>query len=120
MPEAQAAAAPAAGQQRQQGGAGGIVSFIVRMAMMYYMMQWMKGGGQQAGPAGQTAPGTSNPLYRRGDLVDMYVYLSEEPFLSQRSADALVWKESEIALGVSPERSRNVTYQPSQVSGPSA
>jgi hypothetical protein len=116
MPEAQAAAAPAAGQQRQQqGGAQGIISFVVRMAMMYYMMQWMK-GGQQAGPAG-TAPSTSNPLYRRGDLVDMYVYLSEEPFLSQRSEDALVWKEAEIALGLSPERSRNVTYHPSQVSG---
>jgi len=56
----------------------------------------------------------SNPLYRKGDLVDMYVYLSEEPYLYNREKGELIWKELELGLATSPERQVNYTYHPSQ------
>ena len=61
----------------------------------------------------------SNPLYRKGDLVDMYVYLSEEPYLYNREKGELIWKELELGLATSPERQVNYTYHPSQASGSS-
>jgi hypothetical protein len=83
------------------------------MALMWYVMNWMRGGQQ----AQSGAPGMSNPLYRKGDLVDMYVYLSEEPYLYNRDKGELIWKEMELGLATSPERQLNYTYHPSQASG---
>lgn len=105
-----------AGNQNQQPQRGGqnIVATVLRLGLMWYMMSWFKGGNQQASsdPAAM-----SNPLYRRGDLVDMYVYLSEEPYLRDRSSASLIWQEPSIALAASPERQFTYTYQPSKVRG---
>ncbi len=84
---------------------------VVRMGIMWYAMQWFRGAQTPAG-----APATmSNPLYRKGDLVDMHVYLSEDPFLASRREAELIWREKDIALASSPERLLNYTYTPSKV-----
>lgn len=81
-----AGVAGAAGQQqRQQGGWGGIVSTILRMAVMWYFMNALKGkqgapppkpgdGAVSGGPSGN---GYMYPAFSRGELVDVYMFLSE-------------------------------------------
>lgn len=107
------------GQQQQQGGIQQLLGTILRFALMWYMMQYFKGGGQQAaGPGGGPVPaGASAPLYRKGELVDMYVFLSESPYLNvhDRTGAQLIWFQSDLPLASGPEITGNYTYRPSEV-----
>lgn len=99
--------------QQQQGGLNGLVGTVLRFALMWYMMSYFKGNQQPA----QTPGGASAPLYRKGELVDMYVYLSESPFLNvqDRHTAELIWTQPELALATSPERTATYMYRPSEV-----
>lgn len=113
MPDAVAPAAPAGeGQPAPQRQGAGLLGTIVRMGMMYFLMQWMKGPQQGA----QGTVKMSNPLYRKGDLLDMYVYLSEEPYLQDRSTAMLLWEQRDVGLATTEERVFETTYTPSEVS----
>jgi hypothetical protein len=81
---------------------------------MWYMMSYFKGGQQQ--PAA-TPAGAAAPLYQKGDLVDMYVYLSESPLFNvrDRSNAELIWTQLEIPLAAGPERTGSFVYRPSEV-----
>lgn len=100
-------------QQQQQGGINQLVGTVLRFALMWYMMSYFKGGQQPA----QTPGGASAPLYRKGELVDMYVYISESPLinLQDRSNAQLIWTEPELALATSAERTASYLYTPSEV-----
>lgn len=116
MPEAVAAAGAAQnaqnGQQRQ---GGGLLSGILRMAMMWYMMQWFKGGNQ--GQSGQSGPvSVAHPLYHKGDLINIRLYLSEDEFLHDRTAARLLWEQKDVGLATTEERLLETTYKPSKVS----
>jgi hypothetical protein len=78
------------------------------------MMSYFKGGQQQ--PAA-TPAGAAAPLYQKGDLVDMYVYLSESPLFNvrDRSNAELIWTQLEIPLAAGPERTGSFVYRPSEV-----
>ena len=96
MPPARGAvvpAAPAAGAQQPAAGGNNFVMMVVRMGLMWYMMNWMKGGSQ----GGAKAPAEmAKPIWRKGDLLDVHVYLSEQPFLQNRSTADLVWHEADV------------------------
>lgn len=117
-------AAPAAagqqqnGQQRQQqGGFSAVISTVLRFAVMWYVMSYMRGGQQPQTKAGQTpSAGVAAPLYSRGELLDLYVYLSEDQQLIDRSTAQLVWLQQEVGLATTAERTFNYTYTPSEVS----
>ncbi len=111
--EVQAAAGGGQGQQGQQQQPGqSLLTMILRMAMMYYVMSWLRGPqNQQAGPAG-----VAHHVFRRGELVDTYLYISESQYLNDRSEGTLVWQESGIPLGTTTERLLETTYVPSKVS----
>ena len=101
------------GQQQQQGGVNQLVATVLRFALMWYMMSYFKGGQQPA----QTPAGAAAPLYRKGELVDMYVYISESPVLhlQDRGSAELIWTQTDLALATSPERTVTYTYIPSEV-----
>lgn len=90
-----------------------MVTTVIRFAIMWYMMSYFKGSQQ---PANQQPGSMSAPLYRKGDMVDMYVFLSESPVMSvaDRGDAELIW-QTEVSLAVSPERTISYEYQPSQV-----
>ncbi|KAG2428128.1 hypothetical protein HXX76_011808 [Chlamydomonas incerta] len=127
-----AAGAPAAGaegappgQQRQQGGFGQILGMVVRMGIMWYFMNMMKGqktpppaGGAGSPAAAGGAPGGGAdlsaylyPVFPKGQLVDMYMFLSEQrSYPSHQCAmEDLIWSETGVELG-SPAENRKLTY----------
>lgn len=116
---AQPGGAPQArGQARQQqGGFGQLFSTIARFAIMWYLMSWMKGNQQSAAPsAGSKVPtGVSAPLYRKGDAVDMYVYLSEQITLPpDRDGASLIWAQHGLSLATGAQQTHTYTYVPSE------
>lgn len=93
-----------------------LIATVLRFAVMWYMMSYFKGGQQQ--PAGAAVPaGAAAPLYQKGDLIDMYVYLSESPIFNVRDrANAeLIWTQLEIPLAAGPERTGSFVYRPTEV-----
>jgi hypothetical protein len=119
-PTAMADAAPAAqgpgrpgnqqNGQQQQGGGNQFFATIVRMVLMWWVMSYFKGNQQTA----STPAGAAAPLYRKGDLLDMYVYVSEESLLHRKTAE-LVWAQTEVGLATTPELTVTHTYNPSEV-----
>lgn len=116
------AAAPAAGQQngqqrQQQGGFSAIFSTILRFAVMWYVMNYMRGNSQPQTKPGQTPPaGVAAPLYSKGDLLDIYVYISESPhYQFDRSTQEPVWYQKEVGLATTAERTFTYNYRPSEV-----
>jgi hypothetical protein len=101
------------GQQQQQGGMNRLIGTVIRFALMWYMMTYFKGSQQPAA----TPAGAAAPLYRKGDLVDMYVYISESPFLNiqDRSNAELIWLKTEIPLAAGPEQTGSFVYRPTEV-----
>jgi hypothetical protein len=97
--------------QQQRGGGSQLFATIARMALMWWLMSYFKGGNQQAAP---TPAGSAAPLYRKGDMLDMYVYVSEQSYLQRESAE-LVWSQTAVGLATTPERSVTYTYTPSEV-----
>eukprot|EP00775_Hariotina_reticulata_P011130 gene11130-11284_t len=109
----QAAVAPAGaqpGQQQQQGGLKQLLGTLIRFGVMWYVMNMFKGNQQQAGksPADMSAP-----LYRKGDLLDMYVYVSEAPYLESSQAE-LIWSQTEVGLATTADRKFTWNYTPSE------
>lgn len=102
-------------QQQQQGGMNQMVATVLRFALMWYMMSYFKGSQNQ--PA-DTPAGAAAPLYAKGELVDMYVYLSESPIfnVADRSNAELIWTQTEISLAAGPERTGSFVYRPTEVS----
>eukprot|EP00882_Tetradesmus_deserticola_P005055 GHRQ01005326.1.p1 GENE.GHRQ01005326.1~~GHRQ01005326.1.p1 ORF type:complete len:625 (+),score=278.98 GHRQ01005326.1:193-2067(+) len=95
--------------QQQQGGGNKLFATIARMALMWWVMSYFKGNKQATpSPAGAAAP-----LYRKGDMLDMYVYVSEQSYLQRDSAE-LVWSQTDVGLATTPERTVTYTYTPSQ------
>lgn len=92
-----------------------LVMTVLRFALMWYMMSYFKGSQNQ--PAG-TPAGAAAPLYAKGELVDMYVYLSESPIfqVADRSSAELIWTQTEISLAAGPERTGSFVYRPTEVS----
>ena len=111
---ADAAAPVAAGGPQAQQPQNNFLMMVLRMGLMWYMMNWMKGG---QGGAGKAPAEMAKPIWQKGDLLDVHVYLSEQAFLQNRSAADLVWHEADVALGVSPDRSKSIVYAPSEVGG---
>jgi hypothetical protein len=109
MPEA--AADGAAGQQQQRGGSS-LLATILRMAFMWYVMNWMKGGQQ----GGKDAGPLTKPVFGRGDLFDMYAFVSESPYPQQLSWDQPIWVEKAVQFATDAPRASNYTYIPSTVS----
>lgn len=101
-------------QQQQQGGLNQLVATVLRFALMWYMMSYFKGSQNQ--PAAGTPAGAAAPLYAKGELVDMYVYLSESPIFSvaDRSSAELIWTQTEIPLASGPERTGSFVYKPTE------
>lgn len=101
------------GQQQQQGGINQLIGTVIRFALMWYAMSYFKGGQQAA----TTPAGAAAPLYRKGDLVDMYVYISESPFINiqDRSNAELIWLKTEIPLAAGPEQTATFVYRPTEV-----
>ncbi|KXZ49948.1 hypothetical protein GPECTOR_18g106 [Gonium pectorale] len=116
-------------QRRQQGGLGGIVGMVLRMGVMWYFMNAMK-GKQQAPPKSAVGTGGAGgadtgaavshyiyPAFERGQLVDMYMFLSERPRYSNLHFDMadLVWSETGVGLGLPTEiRKYDYVYEPSE------
>lgn len=101
-----------------------MVGGIMRMAVMYYIMQYMKGnkgapaqGGAGSAAGGKPAYSMAYPLQAKGDLLDMYCFISEKPQYGHRDFDMadLVWSETGIKLAVPDERNLTYIYEPSQV-----
>lgn len=83
---------------------------------MWYFMSWMKGNQQGSAPAGgAVSPGASAPLYRKGDAVDMYVYLSEQITLPpDRDGASLIWAQHGLSLATGAQQTETYTYKPSK------
>lgn len=109
------AAQPGQQGQQQEGGFNKLLGTILRFALMWYMMQYFKGNQQPAA----TPSGASAPLYRKGELVDMYVFLSESPIFSahDRSNAQLIWNQTELELAAGAERLGSFVYRPTEVRG---
>jgi hypothetical protein len=99
------------GQQQQQGGFNQLLGTLVRFGLMWYVMNMFKGNQQ---PAGKSPADMSAPLYRKGDLLDMYVYVSEAPFFEPSRAE-LIWTQTEVGLATTAERKFTWEYTPSEV-----
>lgn len=97
--------------QQQQGGGNKFLATIARMVLMWWVMSYFKGNQQQAT---STPAGAAAPLYRKGDMLDMYVYVSEHSVL-QRDTAELVWTQTEVGLATTPELTVTHTYTPSEV-----
>jgi hypothetical protein len=119
MPPAAAAVAAggaaAGGQQQQQGGVSTFLQAVLRMGMMWYMFNMFKGGGQQTAGTGAASGGMLRPLYARGDLVDLRMFLYERPYLHDFAKGTLVWELPGVALGTTPEHKHTYSYRPSKV-----
>lgn len=89
-----------------------LLGTLIRFGLMWYVMNMFKGNQQQAGksPADMSAP-----LYRKGDLLDMYVYVSEAPYLESSQAE-LIWSQTEVGLATTADRKFTWNYTPSEVS----
>lgn len=101
------------GQQQQEGGINKLLGTILRFALMWYVMSYFKGGQQPAATPG----GAAAPLYRKGDLVDMYMYISESPIFSAYDTTNahLIWNETALELAAGPERTATFMYRPTEV-----
>jgi hypothetical protein len=87
---------------------------MLRMAVMWYMVRQFMGSGnkQKDMPREQLIM----PKLARGTPLDMSLYISEQPVFSDfGSREALIWRETDLELGVSGERTATYTYRPSQV-----
>lgn len=111
QPAAVQPAGPRGNQQQQQPG-NQLFATIARFAIMWWLMSYMRGNQQQQ----QTPAGAAAPLYRKGDPLDMYVYISEQPYLHDRSEAELIWTQQEVGLATTTERKSTYTYSPSRVS----
>ena len=87
---------------------------MLRMAVMWYMVrQFMGSGNKQKDMPRDTL---LMPKLLKGTPVDMALYLSDEPVFSDfGSKEALIWRETDLLLGVSPERTATYNYRPSLV-----
>jgi hypothetical protein len=97
--------------QQQQGGGNQFFATIARMVLMWWVMSYFKGNQQQAT---STPAGAAAPLYRKGDMLDVYVFVSEQSLLHRDTAD-LVWAQTEVGLATTPELTATYTYTPSEV-----
>ncbi|PNW78427.1 hypothetical protein CHLRE_09g397900v5 [Chlamydomonas reinhardtii] len=113
------------GQQRQQGGFGQLLGMVVRMGVMWYFMNMMKGqktpppagGAGSPAAAGAGAGGAADlsgylyPVFPKGQLVDMYMFLSEQRSYPshQYAMEDLIWSETGVELGGAAEN-RKLTY----------
>ncbi len=87
---------------------------MLRMAVMWYMVRQFMGSGnkQKDMPREQLIM----PKLARGTPLDMSLYLSEQPVFSDfGSREALIWRETDLELGVSGERTATYNYRPSLV-----
>lgn len=88
---------------------------LMRMGMMWYMFNMFRGGQQQPSGAGTVL---LKPLYAKGDLIDMKVFLSERAYyMPDNNPGQLIWEERGIGLASGPERKSTYMYEPSQVGG---
>ncbi len=120
MPGALPAGAQAAAAQPANPWSGW-AGTIARFALMWAFMTWMKSGKPPASQNGTavSAPqqGFVSPMFHQGQLVDMYVFLSEKPYISQYDvSEGLIWSETGIALSQSETRKYSYYYEPSEVS----
>lgn len=60
--------------------------------------------------------GSLMPMFRKGDRVDMYMFISEEPHIRHygQHEHELVWIEKAIAMTVEDPRQLTYTYRPSE------
>lgn len=115
MPEAAVEPAQPGQPQQQRGGLGQIVSTIVRMAFFWYVMNWMKGNKGPTASGGAGSPGMALPKYDKSTPVDMYVYLSEAPYLRSYNPNDLVWEEHGLSLAAEADtKLKTITYKPSK------
>eukprot|EP00898_Chlorokybus_atmophyticus_P009028 jgi/Chlat1/9126/Chrsp97S08427 len=96
---------------RGGGGFGGFFGNLIRTAFIWWLMTslFKKKTPGQNGPA-------VGPLFRKGELVDLWVYLSEDlRFTDFNDQQALIWHEAAIPLTQHPSASRNMStvYRPS-------
>ncbi|KAG2454215.1 hypothetical protein HYH02_001249 [Chlamydomonas schloesseri] len=114
------------GQQRQQGGFGQLLGMVVRMGVMWYFMNMMKGNKTPPPPGGPGSPAAAGagdlsaylyPVFPKGQLVDMYMFLSEQRSIPshQYAMEDLIWSETGVELGSAAEsRKLTYTYEPSE------
>ncbi|GBF90245.1 hypothetical protein Rsub_03378 [Raphidocelis subcapitata] len=105
---------PAEGQQQPQAAGGSFLSGLLRMAVMWYLFNMFKPGGQTKTAGGAGAVGTVRPLYVRGELLDLRVFLSEAPRLESFKDGQLIWQQNNVPLGTAPESKFTYTYTPSE------
>jgi hypothetical protein len=132
----QPAVAPAAGggdpaQPAQGGMFSGLFGTVMRFAIMWAVMTYFKQGGigtKAPAPAKFTAPpqgvahgGSSmhQAIMSKGQLVDMYCFITPSPHISYYSnhMDELVWSEKSMPLATGEPRKFSYEYVPTPVSG---
>mmetsp|Transcript_13857 Transcript_13857/g.24278 ORF Transcript_13857/g.24278 Transcript_13857/m.24278 type:complete len:620 (+) Transcript_13857:140-1999(+) len=97
----------------RQGGMGGLVSMVARMVFMWWLMSWFK--GDKTKTASKEPQLYSSPKFIKGQLVDMYVFLTEQDVVPDgrfNMAD-LVWSETGIRLAEADARNVSINYEPS-------
>eukprot|EP00242_Pyramimonas_sp_CCMP2087_P008647 CAMPEP_0198220594 /NCGR_PEP_ID=MMETSP1445-20131203/79792_1 /TAXON_ID=36898 /ORGANISM="Pyramimonas sp., Strain CCMP2087" /LENGTH=282 /DNA_ID=CAMNT_0043898429 /DNA_START=55 /DNA_END=900 /DNA_ORIENTATION=- len=108
-----------------------LMGMVVRGLIFYYVFAAMtksaKKGSETPAQAQLDAEGNQVatrsqgqplffPIFQKGDLVDLWVYLSEEPdFEDYNDESALVWSEEALELGEysEPEHTKDIVYTPS-------
>ncbi|KAI5672150.1 hypothetical protein M9H77_12514 [Catharanthus roseus] len=104
------------GGQRQQQGMGQMLTGIIRIAVFWYFVSKFFGPKRPVAP-NQPSTQISN-LFHKGELLDMWVYLSEKEYFNDFSNEgAIVWHETNIPYAVwGPESTRRLSlkYQPSE------
>ena len=111
-----AAAAPAAPQR------GGWLAGLVRMGVMWYLMRQFSGSGNKSaspggggggGPDG-ASPTILSPLFSKGTLVDVHMFISENSNWKEAVATTPpVWVEPNVPLGAGEPRHSLYMYHPS-------
>eukprot|EP00879_Flechtneria_rotunda_P011525 GHRR01012039.1.p1 GENE.GHRR01012039.1~~GHRR01012039.1.p1 ORF type:complete len:411 (+),score=98.64 GHRR01012039.1:68-1234(+) len=110
MPEQNAAGNQ--GQGQQQNGLQKLLGTVLRFGVMWWVMSAFK-GKQQYQP-GEAPAGTAATIYRKGDLLDIHVYLSESSFMRDPAAAQFVWSQHGVGLATAKERTFTHIYKPSK------
>lgn len=127
-------AAAAGARPAAQGGFGGIIGTILRMGVMWYVMNMMKGNKQAPPPPPRSAEGSISggglggaglpapseyvyPAFERHALMDLYLFISEQPYYHDMRFDMseLVWSETGLHLASNDDvRKYSYLYEPSE------
>ncbi|KAG1679660.1 hypothetical protein FOA52_006177 [Chlamydomonas sp. UWO 241] len=116
---------PGGAQAAAAASQGSWWSTILRFAFMWAFMSYMKSGTAPSGAEetknpiaaptpGSVVPGAVGmhlPMFRKGDVLDLYCFLTEEQHVTDYAAHMheLIWSEAGLPLGMEMEQ-RNTTY----------